>query len=63
MTKEFFGNSTVKYFLLTCLFFYIIYIALSMIVDIDYHKKNKKNNKNKKKLISQKQITVSNSEV
>ena len=63
MTKDFFRNPTVKYFILTCLFFYICFIALSVVSDIDYHKKKKKERKNKNKLNSQKQLTVSNSEI
>mgnify|MGYP006099128169 CR=1 FL=1 len=63
ITKNFFGNPVVKYFILFCLFCYISFIILSLFSDVDYHKKNKKVEKNKEKLKGQKQFTVSESEI
>ncbi len=63
MIKDFFGNPTVKYFLFFCLFCYIAFLCLSFFSDVDYHKKNKKKIKNAEKLMSQKQQTVSESEI
>ena len=61
--NEFFRKKEVKYFLIFSFICYITFILLSMISDIDYHKKKKKENKNKIKLASHKQTTVSESEI
>tara|TARA_B100000123_G_C25585654_1_gene364710 strand:+ start:515 stop:718 length:204 start_codon:yes stop_codon:yes gene_type:complete len=63
IVKDFFGNPVVKYFLFFSLFCYIAFLCLSFFSDIDYHKKNKKKIKNAEKLMSQKQQTVSESEI
>ena len=61
--NEFFRKREVKYFLIFSFICYITFILLSMVSDIDYHKKKKKDKKNKLKLESQKQKFVSESDI
>tara|TARA_B100000795_G_C22362681_1_gene273084 strand:+ start:156 stop:359 length:204 start_codon:yes stop_codon:yes gene_type:complete len=61
--KDFFGRKDIKYFLIFSLICYSLFIILSMISDIDYHKKNRKKKFNKIKLENQKQTSVSKSEI
>ena len=63
MIKNFLFNPVVKYFLLFCFVCYILFVSLSMFTDIDYLKKQRKKDKNQKKLNSQKQVNVSESEI
>ena len=63
LLKDFVGRNDVKYFLIFSLICYMSFIGLSLLSDIDYHKKKKKENKNKIKLASHKQTTVSESEI
>ena len=63
LIKNFFGNPVVKYFLYFCLFCYLAFLLLSFFSDVNFHKRNKKKIKNAEKLMSQKQQTVSESEI
>ena len=63
LLSNFFGRKEVKYFLIICLVSYISFLGLSVISDVNYHKKIKKDKKNKDKLESQKQKQVSQSEI
>ena len=63
LIKDFFGNSIVKSFLLFCLFCYLVFLFLSYFSDINYHKKKRKELENSQKLLNQKQMVVSESEV
>ena len=63
MVKDFFGNPVVKYFLSFCFICYMAFLLISFFSDTEYHKKNKKKIKNAEKLMSQKQQTVSESEI
>ena len=63
LVKDFFSRKDVKYILLFCFICFILYISLCMFIDVDFHKRKKKERKNLQKLESQKQKIVSKSEV